>query len=64
VSAVDLEMLRELAESLKWPRWFDTGEGEEYAEAVRPRLLELVGRLSEAKVCPCGAWLRICEARP
>lgn len=40
-----LELLRELADALQWPRWFDSNEGDKFAEQVRPRLLAMADEL-------------------
>jgi hypothetical protein len=42
-----VELLRDLAETLRSCRWFDTDEGERYAEAVRPRLMAFAAQLEE-----------------
>jgi hypothetical protein len=34
------DVLVELADTLQWPAWFDTDQGEKYAGQVRARLLE------------------------
>jgi hypothetical protein len=42
-----IELLRDLAATLEWPTWFDTDDGDKYAEQVRPRLLALASALED-----------------
>jgi len=42
-----IELLRDLADVLEYPRWLDTAEGERYAEAIRPRLYGMAKQLEE-----------------
>jgi hypothetical protein len=42
-----IELLEDLADVLRYPQWFDTNEGEQYAEAVRPRLLQMAKELGQ-----------------
>jgi hypothetical protein len=58
-SMTEIELLRDLADSMRWPRWFDTDEGGRYAAAVRPRLLELAARLGPAIDGECGVVLGV-----
>jgi 2-polyprenyl-6-methoxyphenol hydroxylase-like FAD-dependent oxidoreductase len=42
-----IELLRVLADCLRWPGWFDSEEGEQYAKEVRPRLYKMAGQLED-----------------
>ena len=42
------EFLRELAENMKWPRWFDSADGQAFASYCRPRLLDIAMEIEVA----------------